>query len=253
MLPVAYTLSLTAISIGVGFVLLFVVRRVTDQKRIELAKRKLRASLYAFRLFGDEPALIFRAQKELLLWNARYLGQMLRPTAFVIVPVVLLLTQLDAIYGRRPLRPGEAAVVTAGFDGATDLRTLEPSLEGRGITVETPPVRIPSEHEACWRVRAAGEVSGSVVLRGIGPPVAKTVQAGPGLHYLSERRAASLLEWLGDPAEARLPAGAVRWIAVAYPPADLDVFGLGVYWLVWFFAVSLSTMLVFRKRFGVTF
>jgi len=40
---------------------------------------------------------------------------------------------------------------------------------------------------------------------------------------------------------------------VSYPGATVDVFGFGAHWLLWFVGVSLLTMLLARKRFGVTF
>src|ERR1035437_7356407 len=111
MLPAAYTWSLTAIAIAVACALLCVFKRCSDQARIQVAKRKIRAYLLAFRLFGDEPAMIFKSQWQLLVWNLRYLALMLRPTVVTIVPLALLLFHLDAVYGRRPLRAGEAAIV----------------------------------------------------------------------------------------------------------------------------------------------
>jgi hypothetical protein len=252
MLPAAHTWSLTAISAAAGIAMLWAFGRFSDQERIAVAKRKLRAHLYAFRLFADEPALIFRAQKQLLLWNARYLALMLRPTAVILVPVLILLLQLEAVYGRRPLAAGESAIVTAQLDGGSDLRTLAPVLEGRAVSVETPPARIPGEHLVCWRVRATG-ASGSVVLHVGDAAACKAVQAGSGLRYVSARRVASWLDWIRYPAESRLPRGAIRWIGVSYPDAEINVFGFGVPWLVWFFVISLLAMLIFRKRFGVTF
>jgi hypothetical protein len=253
MLPAAHTWSLTAISVAAGFAMLWAFGRFSDQRRIERAKRQLRAHLYAFRLFGDEPALILRAQKQLLLWNARYLALMLRPAAVILVPTVVLLFQLDALYGRRPLAAGESAVVTAQLDDASDLRALAPSLEGRGVSVETPPVRVLDERQVSWRVRATGEGPAGVLLRVAGVAATKQVQAGSGLRYVSERRVASFLEWLQYPAEKPLPGHPVRWIEVAYPSASLTMFGFGVHWLLWFCAVSLVTMLLFRRRFNVTF
>ena len=164
MLSAAHCLSLTAIAIAYGLAALWVFARFSDQKRIEIAKRKLRAHLYAFRLFVDEPALIFRAQKQLLIWNGRYLALVLVPAIIIGIPTLVLLMQLEAVYGRRPLAAGESAIVTAHFDNATDLRLISPMLEGRGVEVETPPVRIPLEHQVSWRVRAASDASGSVLL-----------------------------------------------------------------------------------------
>ena len=257
MLSAAHTWSLTAIAIASGLAMLWVFARFSDGERIRLAQRKIRANLYAFRLFADEPALIFRAQKQLLLWNARYLALMLGPSLVIFVPAVILLMQLEAVYGSRPLAAGEAAIVTAQFDARADLRALAPSLAGHAIVVETPTVRIPDQRQACWRVRAtsiaASVASGSVWLRVPGGSASKTVQTGSGLRYISARRVASLLDWLHYPAEARLPNAGIRWIGVSYPYAAIDVFGFGIDWLVWFGAISLLTMLAFRKRFGAGF
>jgi hypothetical protein len=117
--------------------------------------------------------------------------------------------------------------------------------------VETPPVRIAREHQVSWRVRAASDASGSVFLRDATTGAGKTVQVGPGLKYISQRRVESVVEWLQYPAEARLPAGDVQWIEVSYPDAKMYILGVGVPWLLWFSIVCLITMLVFHKRFGV--
>jgi hypothetical protein len=161
--------------------------------------------------------------------------------------------QLDAVYGRRTLAAGESAIVTAHFDTATDLRLISPMLEGRGVEVETPPVRIASQHQVSWRVRAASDASGSLLMRVPKTKASKTVQVGPGLRYLSVRRVASVVDWLRYPAEAPFPAGDVQWIEVSYPDAKIYIFGVGMHWLLWFSIVCLITMLVFRRRFGVRF
>ena len=253
MLPAAYTWSLTAIAIAAGLAMLWVLGRFSNAEQAALAKRKIRANLYAFRLYADEPALIFRAQKQLLFWNARYLASMLRPTAVLLVTATLLMFGLDAVYGHRPLSLGESAIVTAQFSGGTDMGSLVPTLEGRGIAVETPCVRIPSERQFCWRVRAMGATSGSVILRVAGVSFSKSVRAGAPSGVVAERRVTSLFEWLRYPGEPRLPSGPLRWIGVSYPGATVDVFGFGAHWLLWFVGVSLLTMLLARKRFGVTF
>src|SRR5580658_8475533 len=142
MFSAAYCLSLTAIAMACGLVALWIFARLSNQKRIEIARRKVRAYLYAFRLFVDEPALIFRAQKQLLIWNGRYLALVLVPAIVIAIPTIVVLMQLDAVYGRRTLAAGESAIITARFDTATDLRLISPVLEGRGVEVETPAVRI---------------------------------------------------------------------------------------------------------------
>jgi hypothetical protein len=248
MLPPAYTWSLTAIAIAAGLAIGWTFRRFTNAEQAALARRKGRASLYAFRLYADEPALIFRAQKQLLLWNARYLAAMLRPTAVILLPAALLMSGLDTVYGRRPLAPGEAAIVTAQFSGAGGAGLPAPALLGRGIAVETPGVRIAGERQFCWRVRAGSGASGSVLLLVNGLALAKDVRAGAPSGPIAERRVASLLAWFRYPGESLLPGHFVRWIGVSYPAATVNVFGFGVYWLVWFIFVSLIAMWLAKRK-----
>ena len=86
-----------------------------------------------------------------------------------------------------------------------------------------------------------------------GISVRKRVQAGPPAGYLSERRVFSLLLWLLYPGEARIPELGIGSIEVEYPAAEIDAFGFGVHWLVWFCAASLAAMFLLRRRLRVTF
>jgi hypothetical protein len=253
MLPASYTWSLSAISVAAAVAMLWAFKHCSDQARILVAKRKIRGYLLAFRLFADEPAMLFKSQGQLLVWNLRYLALMLRPTAVTIIPLALLLFHLDAVYGRRPLHAGESAIVTAQVSSGPAQSLASLSLEGQGIAVETPPLRFPEERRVCWRARALKGESGSVRLSMPGASVMKSVQAGAPAGYLSERRVSSLPEWLYYPGEARLPVSTLSSIAVEYPSAEINVFGFGVHWLVWFCVVSLVAMLVLRRWLRVTF
>ncbi len=252
-----YGISLTAIAIVTGLAVLPVFGRFSDQAAISLAKRKIRAALYAFRLFGDEPRLVFRAQGQLLLWNARYLGLVLRPTAIVVLPILFLLLQMDVIYGHRALHVGEPAVVTARMADGFNLNTTSPQLTSHDVAVETPAVRIPKSHRVFWRVAAMSDGRDGLSLNitqtdGKIDTLHKNIQAGYGLHYLSQRRVASFLDWFRWPAEGRLPRNSqVRWIGVQYPDAEFNLFGFGIPWIVWFGIVSWITVFALRKRFGV--
>ena len=49
------------------------------RQRSAVVRRRIKASLYEMRLFVDEPLVLLRAQKQLIISNLRYLGLMLRP------------------------------------------------------------------------------------------------------------------------------------------------------------------------------
>lgn len=247
------TTSLAALGVLTGLAMLWVVRRFSDQAAIRHARHRLWASLYEFRLFADEPALIWRAQKQLLYWNGRYLAHMLRPALVMLLPMIVLLVQLDAVYGRRPLRAGESAIVTVQLREDVDVAALAPVLEAPpGIAIETPPVRMVTERQVCWRVGAGSEVSGRLRVRLGSASVDKRIVAGNSLRYTCGRRVASWLDQIWLACESPLPAGPVEWIDIAYPPADLRVAGINCHWLVWFFLISLATAFLLRKRFRVT-
>ena len=252
-----YAISLTVLGILTGLAILPVFGRFSNAAGISLAKRKIRAALYEFRLFGDEPRLVFRAQGQLLLWNARYLGLILKPTAVVIVPIIVLTMLMDAVYGHRALKVGEDTMVTARMADSVDLNAISPELHGKNIAVETPSVRIPDQHQVVWGVCATGVGQDKLWLgvpgSGIGSDaVEKAVDVGPGLHILSERRVSSYFDWLLYPGERLLPPNSpFRWIDVQYPDAEMNLFGFGVSWIVWFIVVSWITVFALRKPFGV--
>jgi len=252
----AYGISLTVIAFLVGLGILPVFGRYSNKAKLLVAKRKIRAALYAFRLFGDEPRLVFRAQGQLLWWNARYLALILKPAAIVVIPILFLLLQMDFLYGHRALRVGETAIVAAHVGDKVDLNTASPVLTGSGVSVETLPIRIPEEDEVYWRVRAVRDGGDRISLHfpanATDDPVMKSVKTGAGLHYLTEQRTQSFWSWLENPGEHRLPAnGLVRSIGIQYPDAEFSIFGIGMPWIVWFVIVSWSTMFALRKRFGV--
>lgn len=257
MRPATYLISLTVLGILTGIAILPVFGRFSNTEGLALAKRKIRAALYEFRLFGDEPRLVFRAQGQLLLWNARYLGLILKPAAVIILPIIALTMLMDTVYGHRPLRVGEEALVTARVDNNVDLNSISPELRGTNVTVETPAVRLPNQHQVVWGVRATAPGKSFMSLRLPGCTATnnsaqKRANVGPGLCMLSDRRVSSIWNWLLYPGEKLLPRNSVfRWIEIQYPDAEVNLFGFGIPWIVWFILVSWITVFALRKPFGV--
>jgi len=257
MQPATYLISLTVLGILTGIAILPVFGRFSNHEGLALAKRKIRAALYEFRLFGDDPRLVFRAQGQLLLWNARYLGLMLRPAAVVILPIIALTMLMDTVYGHRPLRVGEDSLVAARVADNVDLNKISPELRGNNIAVETPSVRLPDQHQVVWGIRATAPGKTMLSLTLPGRPAhdnaaQKDVDVGSGLHILSDRRVSSIWDWVIDPGEKLLPHdSAFRWIQIQYPEAEVNFFGFGISWIVWFILVSWITVFALRKPFGV--
>ena len=251
MLPLGYTWSLTAIAIVFGLVTLWGLKGLSDQRQLLAAKRQVTARLYAMRLFGDDLRLVLAAQGQLLLWNGRYLGLMLKPLIVMVLPTLFILVQLDSVYGHRALRMSEAALVSARFDDRVDLGSIDPQLDGANIEIVGAPVRIVDEHLEFWRVRAVRPGAGMIRLHIPGSVLTKQLVVDGGAYSLPARRVGTWWNWLAHPGEQLIQDRQVRWIEVAYPPATVDIMGLGAHWLVWLFVISAVTMILLKRRLGV--
>ena len=84
-------------SILVGLAMLWAFGRFSNQSAIRETKRRIAARLYEFRLFVDEPKLIWQAQTGLLRDNLRYLGLMLVPAAVLALPMLVLFAYATAL------------------------------------------------------------------------------------------------------------------------------------------------------------
>lgn len=242
-LPALATLVPISILAGIGILLVF--RYSSDPAAVRRAKGIAQAHLLEFRLFMDDPVLVLRAQRDLIVANLRFLKLMLRPFLWMLVPMALLLAFLEAFYGHAPLRVGDAALITAQVQNAAASLTLEAPPE---IAVETPAVHVLAERQITWRIRPLQATTAELQISCAGRAFSKRISAGPGIRFLSERRG-SLLSLLLYPTESPLSAGEIEWIEIRYPPATV----LHLHWLIWFFAISAITAFALRRRFGAAF
>jgi hypothetical protein len=195
-------------SVAAAVIALYILRRWSDQKSMAEVRSRMAAHLLEFRLFMDEPALILRSQRDLLVDNARLMRLLALPLLILAIPMGLLMWQLDALYARAPLRPGQAAAVT------TQERQSSIAVPD-GVAVETEPVFLQATNQTCWRIRPTRAVSGT--LRA-GKRQTRLV-AGSGVAYLPN------------------PNG------IAYPRATI----FGLHWLIWFLILSTIGAFILRK------
>jgi hypothetical protein len=246
-------LSLSAISLATAVVLLLAVRYTSDQPRIAAVKRDIRAGLFEIRLFNDDLRAILRAQGEILRHNLTYLRLSAVPLLWVLIPLVLLMGQLQAYYGYDGLHAGTTALVKVELaeaaGAAPEVRLAAPA----GIRIETPAVWIPSLREAAWRITAwqPGHHELAIAVNGTG--ATKRVRVGGELARRSPYRLEpGVLNWILYPAEPALPAGgSIRSIEVTYPDRTILFLGWEMHWMVVFFVLTLIFAFLLRRPFGV--
>jgi hypothetical protein len=136
--------TLGPVSVASGIISMLVFHWTSDRTAVRRATNLILAHMLELRLFLDEPIVILRAQRGLLRANAQLLRLMLLPALILAIPSILLLQQLNAAYGRAPLRVGRAVVLSAS-DPKAALKM--PS----SIAIETPSVH--SKDQVAWRIR----------------------------------------------------------------------------------------------------
>jgi len=247
-------ISLAALGIALGLVLLLVLRKVSNQQAIRNIRRQIQACLYELRLFIDEPGLIWRAQGRLLWLNVRHLALMLRPALILALPMLILFSVLEPFYGKAPLPVGDASLVTVKLAHPPGPLVAAPILQPPdGINVETPAVRMQGTGQVCWRIRPAKATSGP--LRIVFPTEIATKQIVSGTRpgFLSMKRVRLSWRLLLHPTEYPLPTGNVEWISVDYPSRAIGWLGLELPWFVWLLVFSMATALVLMRPLRIAF
>ena len=121
-----------------------------------------------------------------------------------------------------------------------------------GVTIVEPPVWVPSLREMSWRVDfdAAGAYALELSLGAAS--ASKLLDATNQIVRRSPIRTRGFLDELLYPAEPALPADSpFESVMIDYEDAEIDLFGFGLHWLIWFFVISIAFAFALRKPFGV--
>ncbi len=244
--------ALTAVSLVSGLFFLLIFKWTSDQDALFQSKQKVKAHLLELRLFGSDMVLTLRAQRDLLMANFRYVGHTLKPMIILLVPMMLLLVQLDARYARQPLQVGDTTLLRVSLAADTPSGTW-PTLElPEGISVEGPPLRIPSLREINWRLRVQSPGIHRIRIVANQASVEKLLYAGDGLFPISDHIQQSSLGSMAQAAEPPLDSAArVQSIWLEHPERELRVLGWRTHWLLFFFVVSVVPAYLLKGLFGV--
>lgn len=236
--------GLTAASLLTALLMLGVYKLTSNQAVIRRAKDRIKAHLLETRLYKDNMRVTLRAQSGILKANLAYMGANLKPLAVMIVPLVLVLAQLNLWFDKAPLEPGQETLVKAGVEASADPVSLALELETPpGLEITSPAVRIPAEHEIAWRIKATSEGSGRLLLRTGGRTFEKTVTVGrrPLARVSPLVSRGSIWRQILYPGEPPLPSGTpVRSIEILYPARRLAAFGIRIHWLIAYLALSIA-------------
>ena len=250
--------GLTVISLLVSVGMLIGFRAVSDQDALDAVKRRIYAGVYEIRLYKDDLLTIFAAQFGILRETMMYFRLSMVPMLWMMVPIVIMVSQLQFQYGYESLEPGQTALVKVELTEEAAERVAETvgaglSLEvPDGVRLETPLVWIPSLREAGWRIAAESPGEYELVVRIGEETLTKSVRVSGTTVLRSPLRPSSLLDQLIYPAEQPLPRGSnVEVIRLGYVDGEINLFGWHTHWIIAFFILTMVFAFALAKPLGV--
>lgn len=250
--------SLLIVSLVTSVVMLLVVARASDQKRLAESKRGMHAALFEIRLFNDDLSAVLRSLGDGLRHYALYLRLSLVPMLWLAIPLALVASHLQAYYGHAGLTPGEPAILKV------ELRRTPPEVPAPAnvmvldapaeVRVETEAVRLSTSNEVLWRIVPTAEGEYTLIVRIGSATATKTLQVSSRPARRSPRRvSAGLLDQLLYPSEPPLSEDSpIASITLAYPEAGIQVAGWRLHWMIVYVALSLGCAFMIARKLGVT-
>jgi len=240
---------LCILSAVAGVLMLLVWRYTSNQSAIADARRQISAHLLATRLFKDNLAVTFRAQRQILWQAIRLMGLSVRPMLIMLIPFVLVMVQIGLRYEYRPFTPAEKVRVCA------TLRNSD-KMYGVGDRLDLPDGLSADPHDPCraealrtvdWRLTPKREGSYRLVFGHGADRVEMPLVIGSGLVRVSRFRGGGFWERLLYSAEPSIPASSVfESIRIEYPPRTTPIFGLELHWLLTFLILSIVFALIVK-------
>ncbi len=247
-------IGLAALSVVTGVLMLVAFRYTSDQAGIRRAKDRVQAHLLAVQLFPENLRVVFSAYARLLTGNLLYLRYTLRPLAVMLLPLLIVMVQLDLRLGAQPLETGSAFLLKARMTSPQALEQVSLRLPD-GLRQTAPPVRVTENREINWRLEAAHPGPYALAVQAGAQQVIKEVFVGESLARLTPARVRSgMWEELLNMGEAPLPGnGPVERVEVMYPARKISAAGFHMHWVIPFFALSLLTGFALKGVVGAEF
>jgi uncharacterized membrane protein (DUF106 family) len=247
------------LSIVIGLLMVVLFGYTSDQKAIGVAKDRLKAHLLAVRLYRDQIPVVMGSYGKILRGTGVYLKLAFKPLLYVIIPITLLMVQIDRYLGQTPIAPNSPFLLTVHLSDqrkssltADALNSLTLDLPSE-ITMTAPAVHIPAESEVVWRLVGSHEGKYGLKIADGGESVEKAVCIGGDLPRISTTRLRGQF-WVRmfSSAEPALPQNSpIESISINYPDRDIDIAGYGMNWIWLFFILSMIAGFIFKEVLGI--
>jgi hypothetical protein len=241
--------AMVVLSVLTAVLALLIFKHTTDRHKLDEARDRLIGHIYEMGLYQDHLRVLGRIQGRLAVANLRYLAVTLPALVALLVPMVLVVVQLESRFAHRPPAAGERTMLTVVVDPVRSARVYDLELDvPQGVTVEAGPVRSLPAGTVSWRLRVdePGAQPLRVLLEGE-EVAARTVRPDGRLPRLNESSGTGWLDPLLYPGAAALPEGGViQELTLQLPERSTRYLGVELHWLLAFCIFSLAGGLVLK-------
>src|SRR5450631_1087919 len=125
------------VSLVIGLVMVVLFGYTSDQKAIGIAKDQLKAHLLAVRLYRDQIPVVVGSYGKILRGTGRYLKLAFKPLLYVIIPITLLIVQIDRYLGAVPIPTNAPFLITVHLSDQYVSSLTADALDS--VTLDLPP------------------------------------------------------------------------------------------------------------------
>jgi uncharacterized membrane protein (DUF106 family) len=241
-------MSNTIISAIVGVFFLLVFKYTSNQKAIGKVKDVIKANMLALWLFRESIIVTFKTEAKLFKSSIVLLLYSIKPVLIMFFPFILILAQLSIWYQKRPLNPGEEALVTVQFNNNIIAEPLKATLQPtNSIETVLGPVTISSKNQVLWKIRALEEGYHTIAFDVESKALTKELAVGNGFMRTSPIRPGyHPLDIIQYPAESPFPPeSVVESVSIEYPDRN-DSFAGTDWWVIYFIVCSIVFAYLFK-------
>ena len=251
--------ALVLVSVLAGILMAVLFRYTSSQRRLRRVADLIRAQVLAIKLFQDDLGTMFGCLGRLLGYTGLRLILSLPPMLVMLVPFVLVLTQLATWYEHQPLAPGETAAVRLDVSPDNWQQLSDPALDAPDeIIVDAKPLRDAADRTIYWRIHGSEATQGTIGWNLDSERVEKQIVISDRpqrLCAVSVRRPGQgWWDQVLHPVEPPLEAdSAARSVEVSFPTRSTPLFGWDVPWWGTFLIVSIAAAMAVGRWWGVQY
>ena len=248
--------GMIVLSLVTGIFMLFIFRLTSNQKGIKSIKNKIKAHILELRLFQDNLSISLRSQGKILKSNLKYISYTTKPMLIMIIPLILILIQMNLWFGYEPFSPGQKALLKVTLKDSynpvdTDITVIPSST---AVVIETLPLRMEEEKEIDWRFSVREKGLHHFDIKVGEATVTKIVDATTSrlskISILKVRK--NNIDQIFNPGEAPLPKDSpIRSVELTYSDASMSLFGWHIHWIIVYFALSIIFGFSLKGLFGI--